>query len=358
MSQHSQIENRPHGIIYAITAALLLGASTPFAKLLVGELHPVLLASLLYLGSGIGLTIWLMLARLFRDPAAREAPIGRSEWPWLAAAIACGGVAGPLFMMMGLSLTPASSASLLLNLEGVFTALLAWFVFRENFDRRIALGIFAIACGGIILSWSGRPNAGPPWGPLAIVAACFCWAMDNNLTRKVSGGDPVTIAATKGWAAGMVNLLIALSIHVPVPPSMAVAAAAVIGFLGYGVSLSLFVLGLRHLGTARTGAYFSLAPFVGSIISLVVLGESLTISLVMAGILMAIGVWLHLTERHEHEHYHEPIEHEHLHYHDEHHQHEHLPTDPPGEPHCHPHRHEALRHTHVHYPDLHHRHTH
>src|SRR5262249_21339568 len=158
-------------------------------------------------------------------------------------------------------------------------------------------------------------------------------------TRKVSGGDPVIIAALKGWIAGFVNLAIGLAIGAQLPGMKTALTAAIVGFLGYGVSLTLFVLGLRHLGTARTGAYFSLAPFVGALVSLILLQEPLSLSLIVAAGLMGLGVWLHLTERHEHEHYHEPMEHDHLHYHDEHHQHEHLPTDPPGEPHSHPHRH-------------------
>jgi hypothetical protein len=135
-------------------------------------------------------------------------------------------------------------------------------------------------------------------------------------------------------------------------------AAGVVGFLGYGVSLALFVLALRHLGTARTGAYFSTAPFVGAIVAVIALGEPVTVTLMAAAVLMAAGVWLHVTEHHEHEHVHEPLMHAHAHVHDEHHQHRHGPEDPPGEPHTHPHRHGGLRHTHPHVPDMHHQHRH
>jgi drug/metabolite transporter (DMT)-like permease len=354
---HDQERPPVTGITYALVAAILFGVSTPIAKVLLGRVDPVVLASLLYLGSGMGLTLWILAQQVVRRKH-REAPLTRADLPWLAPAILCGGVAGPILLMLGLAATPASSASLLLNLEGVLTALLAWFVFRENFDRRIALGMMAIVAGGVVLSWAGRPVGATAWGPLAVAGACLCWAIDNNLTRKVSGGDPVTIAAAKGWVAGMVNLSVAWLSREGLPGWPAVLAAASLGFVSYGVSLVCFVLALRFLGTARTGAYFSLAPFIGAAVAVLTLRESISLPFSAAAGLMGLGLWLHLTERHEHEHFHEPMEHDHLHVHDEHHQHEHAPTDPPGEPHSHPHRHEALRHTHPHYPDLHHRHSH
>lgn len=344
------------GVAYALVAAALFGASTPFAKLLLGEgVAPVLLAGLLYLGSGCGLGLW-WLVRSRR--VTGEASLTRADLPWLAGAIAAGGVAGPVLLMLGLAATPASTASLLLNLEGVFTALLAWFVFGENFDRRIALGMLAIMAGGVVLSWAGRPEAGVPWGPLAVAGACLCWAIDNNLTRQVSAADPVQIVAAKGLVAGAVNTAIAFATGAAVPNVPAVLGATGVGFVGYGVSLACFVLALRHLGTARTGAYFSTAPFVGAAVSLLVFREGVSLPLAAAGALMGLGVYLHLTERHEHEHEHAEVTHEHAHVHDEHHQHAHGPDDPPGEPHAHPHRHAPVRHSHPHFPDLHHRHEH
>ncbi len=345
------------GVSFAILAAVLFGASTPFAKILLGKTEPVMLAGLLYLGSGVGLGIWSTLrSRSRRDSV--EAKLKRSDVPWLVGAIIAGGIFGPVLLMVGLAVTPASSASLLLNLEGVFTALLAWFVFKENFDRRIALGMAAITCGGLFLSWAGRLEMGALWGTLAISGACLAWAIDNNLTRKVSAGDPVQIAAAKGLVAGSINLTIALVAGASAPALRAVTLAALVGFFGHGVSLTLFVLALRHIGTARTGAYFSLAPFVGALISLLILRDSLTYQLVIAAALMGVGVWLHLTERHKHEHEHEAIEHDHRHVHDEHHQHKHDEGAPLGEPHSHPHRHERMVHVHHHYPDIHHRHVH
>jgi drug/metabolite transporter (DMT)-like permease len=347
------------GPALALASAVLFGASTPFAKVMVGGIEPALLAAILYLGSGAGLAM-VRLARRFtsrRQAPASEA-LGVRGSLWLAGAILFGGVIGPLLLMIGLSMTPASSASLLLNLEGVMTALLAWFVFRENFDRRIALGMASIIAGAVVLSWQGDVAVENFIGPLAVAGACLAWAVDNNLTRKVSLSDPLRIAMLKGLIAGPVNLALALLIGASVPAVSLLGAAAVLGFIGYGFSLVLFVLALRELGTARTGAYYSTAPFVGAVIAVSLFGEPITLQLVAAGILMLFGVWLHLTERHEHEHEHEPVTHIHEHSHDLHHAHAHGSDDPPGEPHTHRHTHVRLRHKHTHYPDAHHQHRH
>jgi drug/metabolite transporter (DMT)-like permease len=242
-----------------------------------------------------------------------------------------------------------------LNLEGLATMSIAWVVFRENVDRRLLLGAASILAGALVLSWQGQ-GVRLDTGGLLIASACVAWGIDNNLTRKLSSADPVQIALLKGLAAGTMNLTLALALQSRLPSAQLAGAAAVIGFLGVGVSLVLFVLALRHLGSARTGAYFSLAPFIGAAVALVLLHEPVTPQLVIAGLLMGFGLWLHLAERHDHEHSHEAIEHEHSHVHDEHHQHRH--DGPVTEPHSHWHRHEALSHKHIHYPDLHHRHGH
>jgi drug/metabolite transporter (DMT)-like permease len=346
------------GFLYALAAAILFGASTPFSKLLVGAMDPWLLAGLLYLASGCGLTLWLLIGFRLTGRDSNEASLKCRDIPWLAGAVFFGGVVGPLLLMVGLATTSAASASLLLNLEGVLTALLAWFVFKENFDRRIAFGMAFITGGGVLLSWTSDTSTGMPWGALGIAGACLAWGIDNNLTRKVSGGNPIQIAAVKGLVAGSVNLTFALLLGSRLPSIPTVLAAGAVGVLGYGVSLTCFVLALRHLGSARTGAYFSLAPFVGAVLSLAIFREGLSAAFFGAAALMGIGVWLHLTEKHEHEHEHEPLDHDHSHVHDEHHQHQHLPDDPPGEPHSHPHHHVPLRHSHAHYPDIHHRHVH
>ena len=333
-------------------AALLFGASTPLAKMLLGETSPWLLAGLLYLGSGIGLAAVRALQRAER---ARLAP---GDGRWLAGAVLSGGVLGPVLLMWGLSDMPASGAALLLNAEAVFTALIAWFVFRENFDQRIALGMALIVAGAVVLSWPGEAGFGAALPALAVIAACLAWGIDNNLTRRVALADARYIAMVKGLAAGVTNTGLALLLGARLPELSVVAAAAMLGFLGYGISLVLFVVALRHLGTARTGAYFSTAPFAGAVVALVLLREPVTLSLGTAAALMAWGVWLHLTERHEHRHAHEPTEHSHEHEHDEHHRHEHGEPVAPGARHTHGHRHDGLRHSHPHYPDSHHRHDH
>jgi drug/metabolite transporter (DMT)-like permease len=276
--------------------------------------------------------------------------------------VLAGGVAGPVLLMLGLAGLPASQASLLLNGEGVFTALLAWFVFRENVDRRIALGMLAIVAGGVVLAWPAE-RAGPAGvhSALLVLAACAAWAVDNNLTRKVSLADAAWIAMVKGLGAGATNLVLALALGARWPALPVVAGAALLGFFSYGLSLTLFVVGLRSLGTARTGAYFSVAPFFGTALAVVLLHEPPTWPLAVAATLMAVGVWLHLTERHEHLHAHDAQEHEHEHVHgagDAHHDHAHVPPVPPGARHTHPHVHEPLVHAHPHYPDAHHRHDH
>jgi drug/metabolite transporter (DMT)-like permease len=344
------------GIAYALASAMLFGISTPIAKILVDTVSPVMLAGLLYAGSGSGLLLLLVLRRLLPNrPAFIGVPRGK-EWGWLAGAILLGGVLGPSALMYGLTVTAASTASLLLNLEAVFTALIAWFFFRENFDRRIALGMLAIVGGGVVLSWSPGDGTTVSRGALFIMAACLCWALDNNLTRKTSTSDAMLIAALKGIVAGGANLILALSLGQRLPVIGTVAAAGAVGFLGYGISLVLFVLALRHLGTARAAAYFSAAPFFGTSVALL-LGDAITWQLIGAGLMMAWGVWLHVSERHAHEHVHEPLEHTHAHVHDEHHQHAHDVEYGP-EPHTHLHVHEPLVHSHPHYPDVHHRHPH
>ncbi|MBC7950890.1 MAG: DMT family transporter [Rhodospirillaceae bacterium] len=337
------------GILAALAAAILFGASTPFAKLLLGDIDPWLLAGVLYLGSGIGLNAVRLVMRRERSK------LGPGEWPWLLGAILSGGVAGPVLLMYGLVGTTASTSSLLLNAEGVFTAVLAWVVFKENADRRIVLGMLAIVAGAVVLSWPGG-SVEASWPALAVLGACLCWAIDNNLTRKVSLSDPLQIAAFKGLGAGITNVVLAFVMGASVPSAETVAVAATLGFLGYGLSLAAFVIGLRELGTARTGAYFSVAPFVGAAVSVVLLGDAVTLRLMAAAGFMGVGVWLHLTERHEHDHRHEPLEHEHAHVHDEHHHH-HLGKEPEVE-HVHRHRHEPMIHRHPHYPDAHHRHGH
>ena len=269
------MSNARSAIWPALAAAALFGASTPLVKLLVGELPTLLLAGLLYLGSGLGLAA----IRLLRDRRWRPSGLAPGEWRWLAGAIVFGGLLGPVLLVFGLSHTDAGVASLMLNLEAVLTAVLAWVIFKENADRRIVLGMLLIVAGGAVLAWPSATSEYPDWiGPLAIAGACLCWAIDNNLTRKVSLTDATWIAAVKGMAAGSVNLFLAFALGSQLPTWPITATAMVVGFFAYGVSLVLFVVGMRHLGTARTGAYFSVAPFFGAILALAS-GEPLTLRL-------------------------------------------------------------------------------
>jgi drug/metabolite transporter (DMT)-like permease len=347
------------GIACALASAALFGVSTPAAKALLGVVDPVVLAGLLYCGAGIGIALLRALAApILNAPAVRQQPLARKDYGWLAGAIACGGVAGPILLMLGLARTPAATASLLLTLEGAATALLAWFVFHENVNRRVALGMAALVGGAAVVSWSGTPTLQSLAGPLAIIGACVAWGIDNNLTRKVSLADPLQIVQLKGLTAGPVNLLLGLWAGGSLPGAPEMLASGLIGFVGYGLSLVLFVVALRYLGSARTSAYFSTAPFIGAAAAVAAAQQPPTLQLLAAGTLMAVGVWLHLTERHDHAHTHHRTVHAHSHTHDEHHQHAHGPQDPPGEPHTHRHLHEVLTHSHPHAPDMHHDHRH
>ena len=354
MSLHSTsvMISRP-GVLAALGAALLFGAGTPLAKTLLTGVDPWLLAGLLYLGSGLGLT----LVRALR-PARVRVRLAPGEWRWLALAVAFGGVMGPVLLMHGLLGMPASGAALLLNAESVFTAVIAWVVFRENVDRRVFIGMLAIVAGALFLSWPGSADFGNMLPAIAVLGACLCWGIDNNLTRKVSLADADWIATVKGLCAGTTNVALASVLGAAWPAWPALGGALAVGFFAYGVSLVLFVIGLRHLGTARTGAYFGVAPFFGALLAITALGETATPQLMIASALMALGVWLHLTERHEHDHLHEALEHEHEHTHDEHHQHTHGEPVLPGTEHSHRHRHEPMTHGHPHFPDAHHRHEH
>ena len=342
------------GVWAALAAAALFGAGAPFAKRLLEGTGPWLLAAILYLGSGLGLAL---VRRVRRAEPVRPT---RAEWGWLGGATLAGGVLGPVLLLTGLAAMPAAGASLLLNMEGVLTALLAWFVFRENVDKRVAFGMALIVAGALVLSWPRGAAIGFGWPALAVLGACLAWAIDNNLTRKVALTDASFIAMAKGLTAGATNLVIAFALGAAWPALPTIAAGALLGFVSYGASLVLFVVALRRLGTARTGAYFSVAPFFGALLAVALFGETVGPALLVAGALMALGVWLHLAERHEHDHAHEPIEHSHVHEHDEHHAHTHTDTHEGAitGAHTHAHRHSPLTHRHPHYPDAHHDHTH
>ena len=339
------------GVVAALAAAILFGLSTPLAKVLLGGLSPWMLAGLLYLGSGVALAAW----RLARGQTSDR--LVRSEVLPLVGAIGFGGVLAPVLLMFGLAGMPASGASLLLNAEAVLTVAIAWLVFREHANRRTVAGFALILTGVLVLGWQGQTLFGGWWPTLALLGACLGWALDNNLTRAVSSVDATWLAMVKGLVAGTVNLAVALMLGNALPAPLLVVGAMGLGSLSYGLSLVLFILGLRAVGTARAGAYFSTAPFFGGLLA-VAMGEPVTPLLVVAAVLMAGGVWLHLSENHAHEHTHEPLVHDHWHTHDEHHQHTHDAPVEPGVRHRHLHVHEPITHQHAHFPDIHHRHRH
>ncbi len=344
------------GVIFAILAAVLFGASTPLSKIMVGKVDPWLQAGLLYLGSGIGIGILFFIRSFFKNT---QQSLLKADLKWLFAATFFGGMLGPVFLMYGLTQTSGSTASLLLNLEGVLTSILAWTVFREHFSKRIAWGMVSIVLGGIILSWSSSGQQSGLIGPIFVALACVAWAADNNFTRKISASDPLQITMIKSLFAGIVNILLAFYLGAKGIAIGNLVMVSLIGFLGYGMSIICFIFALRYIGTSRTGAYFSTAPFVGSAISIFLLAEPITNHFLVAAGFMAFGVWLHLSEDHGHEHTHEPLEHSHEHTHDEHHQHDHENGIVVANgSHSHVHIHLAMTHTHKHFPDIHHRHEH
>lgn len=335
-----------------VLSAVLFAINAPFAKLLMTGLNPALMAAVLYLGSGLG----LMLSTLFLK-TGEEAPICRSDVPWLAKAIFFGGIIGPLCLMFGLRETTASSASLLLNMESVLTAVIAWVIYKEHCELRQIIGMSAIAIGGCLIS-AGSLDISRIVGNSLVVAACLCWAIDNNLTRHISASDPVKIAMYKGLFAGATNLAIALFVGASFPQAILLIKIGLLGYFSYGLSLVLFIISLRLVGTSRSGAYFSTAPFLGAMISWGFFKSELTVWEGVAFVCMAIGLWIHITENHEHEHFHEECTHAHSHIHDAHHLHEHAEGIDLKESHSHEHFHPALIHKHPHYPDIHHRHSH
>jgi drug/metabolite transporter (DMT)-like permease len=343
------------GVLAALGSAVLFGITTPVTKELLSGTPPLLVAGLLYLGSGVGVGV----LRCAQDRGWSATGLAGRDWLWLALATIVGGIVAPALLMIGLARVDAASASLLLNLEVVFTAVLAWAVFKEPAGSRIVFGLVAIFAGGLILVWPTRfAPAGSLFAFLAIVAACFGWAVDNNLTRKISASDARALASVKGLVAGATNTVLAFALGASLPEASHVAITLAIGFLGYGLSLVLFILALRQLGTARTGAYFATAPFVGVVVALLLYGQPAQGGFWFAAVCMALGVWLHVTEEHVHEHVHDPSFHSHAHTHDEHHQHGHGFDWDGSEPHTHTHAHVFLRHRHAHFPDIHHRHGH
>ena len=340
-------------IFYALAAAALFGVSAPFSKLLVGEIEPVALAGLLYVGAFLGLAAFSATS----VSSGRGAPLSRDDVPWLAGAMAAGGVAAPILLMVGLTTTTGLAASLLLNLEAAATAGIAVLAFREHAGGRLWGAVACMAAGGTILAWDASAGRFDSLGPILIALAMLCWGVDNNLTRRISAKDPVAIARAKCGVAGAVSLAISLALGETIDFNIYLLLAILVGSLSYGASLALFVKALDGLGASRTGALFGAAPFVGAAASLALLREWAGWALVPAFAFMTLGAWLILTERHGHAHRHELTKHAHVHLHDDgHHGHEHAATV--AKEHVHEHEHGDEEHDHPHWPDSHHRHGH
>lgn len=345
---------RAWGAVLGLGAAALFGVSAPVSKMLLGQTAPQMLAALLYLGAGVGL-LFVRGQRVLRH----EAPLRRHDWPYAAAIVISGGVIGPVLMLHGFRQVSGVAGSLLLNLEAPLTIAVAVLFFREHLARREAIAAAIIILGGATLTLErDAQSQATLMGVLLLAGACVAWAIDNNLTQKLSGKDPMALVRIKTLSAGTMNLLIAFALGQSMPPAGVVAAAAILGFFSYGASILLDAYALRHLGAAREAAYFATAPFFGAALSIPLLGERLTVARLVAIALMSAGVMLLLRARHGHVHTHDELDHEHLHVHDEHHQHQHLGSDPLGEPHSHAHRHGSLTHDHPHVSDVHHRHKH
>ena len=339
-------------VLQALLAAATFGLSAPLAKRLLDAASPLFLAGLLYLGAGVFLSAVRAVTRSRRSPRALQL----REWVILVGVVLSGGVLAPPLLLWGLARSTASASSLLLNFEVVFTVLLAGVVFREHLGGRVIVASIILATGGIVLGWpSGHLDL--PLASLAVAGACLLWAIDNNLTRLIAEADAALVAQVKGLAAGTVNVALALAAGHAVPPPASIAISLVLGAVSYGTSLVLFILAMRGLGAARTGAYFALGPFFGALGGVVLLGEPLTGRLALTAALMAAGAWLLLRERHSHRHHHEAGTHTHRHVHDRHHQHEHQGWEGP-EPHLHPHPTGPLEHEHPHIHDRHHGHDH
>ena len=344
-------------VVQALLAAFLFGASAPLSKLLLGETSPVLLAALLYLGSGFGLLCVKLMEKKVQYEQ-KEARLARSDWPWLFGAILAGGVIAPIMLMISLRHAPAATASLLLNFEGVATTLIAAIVFKEAIGRRAWWAIGLITLASILLSADFTNQWGFSLSALGILAACVMWGVDNNLTRNISAKDPLVIVTVKGLGAGLVSLIIAVALGNTFPSPGVTLLALLLGSLSYGLSIFLFVHAMRGLGAGRTSALFGTAPLAGILLSFLIFREIPGIFFFIALLVIASGAYILLMEDHDHVHIHENIVHEHRHTHnDGHHEHEHA-VESARQSHSHVHAHDILEHAHDHAPDIHHRHSH
>lgn len=344
----------------ALLAALLFGASAPLSKILLGDIEPIPLAAFLYIGSGTGLLLFQVLNHAIRKSSNTEAPLTQKDIPWLVGAVLFGGVIAPIILMSSLRITPASTSSLLLNFEGVATTVIAVLVFKENTGKRVWIAVLLITSASIFLSWDFSNKWGLSIGALGILSACFCWGIDNNFTRNISSKNPFSIVTIKGFGAGLFSLFLAIVLGNTIPDIKIILAAMLLGCFSYGVSIVLFVLAMRNMGSARTSALFGTAPFIGALLSFLLYNDSPTAMFIAALPIMVIGTILLLREEHSHKHLHQYLVHEHRHTHtDEHHNHIHDDGSIKEDLyHSHVHVHEEMEHVHSHMPDIHHRHEH
>jgi drug/metabolite transporter (DMT)-like permease len=350
------MDRRP--VLAVIAAATLYGVGLPLTKALLKDFSPVAMAGLLYCGAFLGLGLYYALVQAAgKRNIGADYQLARKDLPWLAGSVLTGGFLAPILLMLGLNLATGFSASLLSNLEGVTTAIIAVFVFRESTGKRLWAALGCMTLGAVMLSWNGGEGRFELAGPALIVLSMVCWGFDNNFTRQIADRDPLQIAIVKSLVAGTVPIAIVLGIGGRIPMDIKLVYALVVGAFGYGASLVFFILALKGIGASRTGALFGLAPFVGAVVSLVVLREWLGWIMLPAAGLMALGAWLIVGETHHHEHRHEAAEHAHAHSHDDgHHAHPH--DGNVSVPHVHEHAHAEVTHDHGHYPDDHHRHGH
>jgi drug/metabolite transporter (DMT)-like permease len=339
-------------ILQALLAAIFFGASAPIAKLLLGDITPIYLAAFLYLGSGTGISLIKLIQTISSKEA--EAGIRPPDIKWLAGAIISGGIMAPIILMISLQNTPASTASLLLNFEGVGTTVIALLFFKEAISSRAWTAIIVITLASVFLSTNFGNGWGMSLGALGIAFACVLWGVDNNLTRNISGKDPLAIVAWKGLVAGTFSFLLAFFLGNQPPSLRTIFYTLILGFVSYGLSTMLFIRSMRGLGAARTSALYGTAPLAGVLLSIFIFREFPSFFFVIAAVLMIGGALLLINEHHEHTHIHTAMIHEHSHGHnDPAHGHD----DSKGV-HSHEHEHPAEEHEHDHMPDIHHRHGH
>lgn len=348
------MDNKP--ILLVLVSAALFGVSTPLAKVLLDNIDPIVLAGYLYLGAFVGLAIFTILRHLTRQEV-KESPLEKKDIPWLSGAILAGGVLGPISLMFGLRYVSGFATSLLLNLEGVATALIAFMIFKENAGKKVWIALVFMTIAGILLSYNPQESSFIIIGPLLIVFAMICWGIDNNLTRHISEKNPVHISAIKGIVAGSISLSIAFILGKNIVLDLFTLYALTVGAFSYGISLVLFIKALKGMGSFRTGMFYSFGPFIGAIVSLILLREWIGWVMIPATVLMVIGVYMVITDKHLHTHEHSKLTHTHAHTHEDmHHLHEH--DEEVSGTHIHPHDHENESHEHLHWPDSHHRHDH